>query len=224
MEGLQVGHHPGWEPQEGRGLGAHTGVPHAAQVADPALWSYTGFYRWTDPVHTLDIGKRGKGRGEMRPFMIREHLASPSLLPCPHPAPHRKCRPSSVRISICRDRNSSSSRELCSSPGPVTPNISTWGSAAGTRVRRPGVPGVALLPGPGHTDLGEVVYSIQSPWLLPCVCLGPVAGTRTNHPGWGAGEVESGRGEGMSQVGTRSKGTEYHLMGRSLKATEWSMK
>lgn len=47
----------------------------------------------------------------------------------PGPSPHRKCKPSSVRISTWRDRKSSSSCELCSSPGPVTPNISTWDRA-----------------------------------------------------------------------------------------------
>ena len=38
-------------------------------------------------------------------------------------------------------------------------------------------------PSPSYANLGEVVYSIQPPGLLPRVCFRPVAGTGTNHPG-----------------------------------------
>lgn len=123
---------------------------------------------------------------------------TPSLNPHqshPAPSPHRKCKPSSVKISTCRDRNSSSSCELCSSPGPVTPNISTWGRAGTLGQRGPG-----WWRGPVYaiqacgTHLSEVMDSVQPPRLLPSVCLCPVAGTGTDHPSRKMGDwVREGR-------------------------------
>lgn len=129
-------------------------------------------------MQTETIPSRGLTQGEGGRW--QDSLLQPHQ---PHPAPHRKCKPSSVKISTCRDRNSSSSCELCSSPGAVTPNISTWDRA--------GAPGQEVLGGGGDlcmaswvcaTHFSEVMNSVQSPGLLPGVCLGPVAGAGTNHP------------------------------------------
>lgn len=146
-------------------------------------------------LYSPEASPRGKEQAVGQP-------SGPHSLPQPLPVPpssistpHRKCKPSSVKISTCRDRNSSSSFELCSSPGPVTPNISTWGGAGILGQRGPG-----WWRGPVNatqactTHLSEVMDSVQPPRLLPSVCLCPVAGTGTDHPSRKMGDwVREGR-------------------------------
>ena len=160
------------------------------------------------PIYNPNTGKRGQGRKGGEGFQDAGAPSQPS--PPPHPSPSvPDPRPHHPSQPLAPPRTGSASPALSRSPseGTGTPPAALSSAPARALSPRTSPPGAgrgaqesggARLLGcprhsPSYANLGEVVYSIQPPRLLPRVCFRPVAGTGTNHPGGGGGWVSGVR-------------------------------